>query len=105
MKVLNIVKMINDAIINHKYMVLNTLRESNVVVSENMSDKQIFDLTNLEVKRGNKLLVDNFGLLLTELYDFSPLVEKENSSNFASSDTNKVVIIGLNDEKKVIELN
>lgn len=106
MKELRIVEIIKDAISNHRDRVINTLNESNVSLNKNMSDRDIFNLVDSEVNSGNKLLATNFGVLLTELYDFSPLFETENSSNFNSdkSPTNSVIIVGVDNKRKKIDL-
>lgn len=106
MKELKIVELIQDAISNHRTSVVDTMNESNVSIESGMSDRQIFDLLNFEVNQGNKLLANNFGVMLTELYDFSPLVETEKSSNFNSDSPDKksVLIVGLGNKRKKIDL-
>lgn len=106
MKELHIIEIIKNTIITHRDMVLDTLRDSNVRVYNNSSNKDIFNLINLEVnERGNKLLVNNFSLLLNKIYDFSSLKETKEFSNFTSNSPNKIVIVGINNKKKIIELN
>lgn len=112
MKELNIGKMIKDTISNKRALVVDVLKKSDIKFNSDLegmrlSNQQVLDIINSEVKKGNTKLVQNFGLLINQIYDMQPIIEDLKSENFASfnaENKKSIVMVDVNNNKKILNL-